>query len=197
MVPKRHKQAVMALLDEYLAESRFCCGQKLENLEPKFQPLEKYEFFVDHRETCNEPISGWYFDSNHSESLCGFCMGDLCEDTKKLFEEERKLYNAVVPNCGRKLCLEKNPTGVSGFIRGTKKLGKNKKQIQNSKSVINDLKMKKVKQGLKRKLSEKPKKVKKRKRVKKRVRAKQLKKRKSDANSKAPKKRKVISKPKI
>ena len=83
------------------------------------------------------------------------------------------------------------------LLEALKSLEKIRSRFKTQNPVINDLKMKKVKQGLKRKLSEKPKKVKKRKRVKKRVRAKQLKKRKSDANSKAPKKRKVISKPKI
>ena len=107
----------MGLLNDFFAETRFVCGIKIPKFEcRKYKSLEKYQFFVDHRESCEKHVTGWYFDEKKSSDVfCGFCLSDLSTEVIDIFEETRKIYTAVVPNCGRKQCLEKKSLWTSRF----------------------------------------------------------------------------------
>ena len=124
------------MIHDYIAERNFVCGFNFETFsEEKYKPLAKYELFTASL-SCREKISSYFFELNpKSELVCGWCMGPLSADVKGIYKEKCKIFNAVVPNCGKNSYLKMNPAGSAGFFVGRTKVAI-KKTIRKAKTTI-------------------------------------------------------------
>ena len=128
------------------------------NYKPKYNILNKHNFFIDHRLSCEDNISPWYYEIKNPDPLiCGWCLKNIKETQIKIYKEKCKVFNSVVPNCGHEACVKLNSGGILGFKTWKMKKCISKKVKQTSAKSVNVIKMsliskkKKPKRGKKRK----------------------------------------------
>ena len=63
-------------------------------------------------------VSSYYEMENPKPVICCWCMSPLPDTVQEVYDLKRTINNGIVPNCGKKECLELNPAGPGGFIVG-------------------------------------------------------------------------------
>ena len=111
------------IMEQICEEAHFSCGSKLfDDADPQYEHLKQFNFGIDRRKRCDDPLESAYFssigeNSNRAQVPCAYCCEILDAEKKALFYKCREERSTVIPCCGKPECKHQSPGKLQyGFL---------------------------------------------------------------------------------